>query len=87
MRHWSQLGIANYWTKPGRTLGVVLAVALGSGAVLWIHNVYESLRRSIEDQVRAWIGRSDIQVEAAAGAMLAKQRRDLNGSAARGRSL
>lgn len=83
MRHWSQLGIRNWWVKPGRTLGVTAAIALGVAVVVWVPCAYESVRLAISGQVDFWVGRSDLAVESMLGpigtvdAALADQVREL----------
>lgn len=67
MRHWWQLGIRNWWVKPGRTTGALTAIALGVGVVVWVTCAYESVRLAIDDQVRHWIGESDLSVESVYG--------------------
>ncbi|MCZ6697505.1 MAG: hypothetical protein O7D94_01075, partial [Planctomycetota bacterium] len=63
MRHWLQLGTRNWRTKPARTGLAVLAVALGVAVVVWVTCCFESVRRSMNETVLAWIGRSHVVVQ------------------------
>lgn len=67
MRHWLQLGTRNWRTKPARTGLAVLAVALGVAVVVWVTCCFESVRRSMNETVLAWIGRSHVVVEPVEG--------------------
>ncbi|MBI4582152.1 MAG: FtsX-like permease family protein [Planctomycetes bacterium] len=67
MRHWSQLGIRNWFAKPGRTAAALAAIALGVGVVVWVTCAYESVRLALTDQVWFWIGRSHLSVESVYG--------------------
>ncbi len=67
MRHWLQLATRSWRIKPARSLLAVLAVALGVGVVVWVTCCYESVRRSIDQTVLDWIGRSHVIVEPRAG--------------------
>jgi len=67
MRHWSQLAIRNWRAKPGRTLAGTMAIALGVGVVVWVTCCYESVRRSVMDQVWAWLGKSHVNIESPLG--------------------
>ena len=63
MRHWSQIAIKSWRAKPGRTAGAVAAIALGVGVVVWVTCTYESVKRSLEQQVWTWIGESHLTLE------------------------
>ena len=68
MRHWSQLATRNWRVKPGRSIAVVLAVALGVGTVITVTSIYASVERTIEEQiVDNWLGKSHISVESPVG--------------------
>ncbi len=67
MRHWSQLATRNWPASPGRTATTILAVALSVGMVVWITCCYESLRRTVNDWVWNWVGRSHLSVESPPG--------------------
>lgn len=66
MRHWLQLSTRNWRVKPGRAVASTVAIALGVGTVVSITCFYESVRRSIHEQVvTRWLGRSHLSVEPA----------------------
>lgn len=67
MRHWSQLAIRNSLAKPVRTLGAILAIALGVGCVVWVACCYESFRRTVAQWAGGYIGKSQINVESTLG--------------------
>ena len=67
MRHWSQLATRNWRAKPVRTLGALLAIALGTGAVVWVSCCYESIRRATEMWATGYIGSSSINIESPFG--------------------
>ncbi|MCH7872323.1 MAG: ABC transporter permease, partial [Planctomycetes bacterium] len=66
MRHWSQLATRNWRAKPVRTLGALLAIALGTGAVVWVTCCYESVRRATEAWASGYVGKSSINIESPA---------------------
>ncbi|MCG3137428.1 MAG: hypothetical protein HJJLKODD_01272 [Phycisphaerae bacterium] len=63
MPRWWLVGIRNWWVKPGRTATAALAIALGVGTVIWVMSANQSVRSAVEDQVVAWVGKSQISVE------------------------
>ncbi len=68
MLDWSLLATRNWRVKPVRTAGTIIAVALGVGTVVWVTCSYESVRRSISDQIiNRWVGRSHLSVESPLG--------------------
>ncbi len=67
MRHWSQLAINNLRAKRVRTLGAVLAIALGAGAVVWVTCVYDSVRRTVLEWAGTYVGASHINLESPLG--------------------
>lgn len=67
MRHWSQLATRNWPARPVRTLGAVLAIALGTGAVVWVTCCYESVRQTTRRWSGNYVGASDINVESPLG--------------------
>lgn len=67
MRHWWQLATRNWRIRAGRSALSALAITLGVGLVVWVTCCYESVRRSINDAVLDWIGRSHIIVEPVEG--------------------
>ncbi|MFQ5807607.1 MAG: ABC transporter permease, partial [Phycisphaerae bacterium] len=62
MRHWSQLATRNWRAKRVRTFGAVLAVALGTAAVVWVSCCHESVRRSVLDWAGDYVGNAHITV-------------------------
>ncbi len=65
---WSLLAIRNWRARPGRTAGVIVAVALGVGIVVWVTCSYESVRLSISESiVDRWVGRTHLAVESPMG--------------------
>lgn len=67
MQRWSQLATRNWRARPIRTLGSVLAIALGTGAVVWVTCCYESVRQTVTRWSDNFIGHSDITVDSVAG--------------------
>ncbi len=68
MRHWWRLAIRNWRVKPGRTTAATLAIALGVATVVSVTCFYESVRRSIGDQlITRWLGKSHVSIEPALG--------------------
>ncbi len=67
MRHWLQLATRNWSARPGRTAATVMAIALGVGTVVWITCCYESVRRTVQDWVLEWVGRSHLNIESPLG--------------------
>ncbi|MCK4343416.1 MAG: ABC transporter permease [Phycisphaerae bacterium] len=67
MRHWSRLATRNWRVKRVRTAGAVLAIALGTGAVVWVTCCYESVRESVEKWAGTYVGASHINIESAWG--------------------
>ncbi len=68
MRHWSLLATKNWRVRPGRAIGVIIAVALGVGTVVWVTCSYESVRLSISESiVDRWVGRTHVTVESPMG--------------------
>ncbi len=58
------LAINNWRAKPGRTLGTLIAIALGVGTVVWVTSSYASVQNSISDQVvERWVGKSHLSIE------------------------
>lgn len=67
MRHWSQLATRNSLAKPVRTIGAILAIALGTGSVIWVTCCYESVRQAATQWAGGYIGRSQINIESTLG--------------------
>lgn len=68
MRHWSQLATRNWRVKPGRSLAIVAAVALGVGTVVTITSLYASVEATIGEQIiDNWLGRSHLSIESPHG--------------------
>jgi ABC-type lipoprotein release transport system permease subunit len=65
--HWSQLGARNWQVKRVRTLGALLAIALGVGAVVWVTCCYESVRETVMGWAAGYVGRSQINIESPFG--------------------
>ncbi|UCG16361.1 MAG: ABC transporter permease [Phycisphaerales bacterium] len=64
MRRWLRLATRSWRVKPGRTVSATVAIALGVGTVVSITCFYESVRRSIGDQiVSRWLGKSHLSIE------------------------
>ena len=62
MRHWSQLATRNWRAKPVRTIGALFAIALGTGAVVWVTCCYESVRKATEEWTSDYVGNSSINI-------------------------
>jgi len=62
MRHWLQLATRNWRAKPLRSAGVVTAIALGVGAVVWVTCCYESVRRIMLQWSEGYVGTSHVTV-------------------------
>ncbi|HEY3243512.1 MAG TPA: FtsX-like permease family protein [Phycisphaerae bacterium] len=68
MPYWLLLSTRNWRTKPGRAIAAMTAIALGVGTVVWVTCSYESVRRSIADQVGTnWLGKAHLSVESVTG--------------------
>ena len=67
MRHWSQLATRNWRVKRVRTAGAVLAIALGTGAVVWVTCCYESVRQTMLTWAGGYVGRSHITIQSPLG--------------------
>lgn len=67
MRHWSQLATRNWRARPLRTLGAVLAIALGTASVVWVTCCYESVRRTVMDWAVGYIGNSHVTISSPVG--------------------
>lgn len=68
MRHWSQLATRNLRARPGRAFTAAAATALGVGTVIWVTSSFESVKRSISEQIiDRWVGRSHLSVESPLG--------------------
>lgn len=67
MQRWSQLATRNWRARPVRTLGSILAIALGTGAVVWVTCCYESVRQTVTRWSDNFVGNSDITVDSVAG--------------------
>ncbi len=67
MQHWSQLATKNWKARPVRTCGAILAIALGTGAVVWVTCSFESVRTTVLDWANQYIGKSHISVESTLG--------------------
>ena len=67
MRHWSQLATRNWRVRRVRTLGALLAIALGTGAVVWVTCCYESVRRTVMTWASSYVGGSHLTLESPLG--------------------
>lgn len=67
MRHWSRLATRNWSIKPLRALGAALAIALGTGVVVWVTCCYESVRVAVREWANDYIGAADVTVTSPAG--------------------
>ena len=68
MRHWLQLATRNWRVKPGRTIAITAAVALGVGTVMTVTSIYASVEATIAEQiVDNWLGKSHLSIESPSG--------------------
>jgi putative ABC transport system permease protein len=67
MQHWSQLATRNWQIKKVRTFGAVLAVALGTAAVVWVSCCHESVRRTVMEWATGYVGSAHVTVASAWG--------------------
>lgn len=67
MRHWSELATRNWRAKQARSAGAVLAIALGTAAVVWVTCCYESVRQSVLEWATGYIGAAQITVQSPYG--------------------
>lgn len=67
MRHWSQLATRNWRVKRTRTVGVLLAIALGTAAVVWVTCCFESVRRTVMSWALQYVGDAQVTVESPLG--------------------
>lgn len=62
MQHWSRLATRNWQARKVRTFGAVLAVALGTAAVVWVSCCHESVRRSVLEWAGDYVGSAHISI-------------------------
>src|SRR5262245_19647708 len=67
MRHWSELATRNWQGKWARTLGAVLAICLGTAAVVWVSCCYESVRQTVMQWATGYVGNAHIMVSSQLG--------------------
>ncbi len=67
MRHWLQLATRNWRVKRVRTAGAVLAIALGTGAVVWVTCCYESVRQTVLDWAASYVGSAHVTIQSPLG--------------------
>lgn len=67
MRHWSQLATRNWRARRSRAVGVLLAIALGAAAVVWVSACFESVRRTVLTWAQQYVGGSQLTVESPYG--------------------
>jgi len=67
MRHWLQLATRNWRAKRVRTAGSVLAIALGTGAVVWVTCCYESVRQTMLEWAQDYVGTSHVSIQSPLG--------------------
>ncbi len=67
MRHWSRLATRNWQARKLRTCGAVFAVALGTGAVVWVMCCHESVRQSALEWSGGYVGKVHISVTSMLG--------------------
>lgn len=67
MRHWSQLATRNWRVKRVRTLGALLAITLGAGAVVWVTCCYESVRKAMLEWASTYIGSAQVNIQSPLG--------------------
>lgn len=67
MRHWLQVATRNWRVKRIRTAGAVLAIALGTAAVVWVTCCYESVRQTVTQWAEGYIGASHITIQSPLG--------------------
>ena len=67
MQHWSQLATRNWRAKRVRTAGAILAIALGTGAVVWVTCCYESVRRTVLEWASTYVGNAHVTIQSPLG--------------------
>lgn len=67
MRRWSQIATRNWRVKPVRTTGALLAIALGTGAVVWVTCCYESVQRTVMEWAATYVGEAHVTVSSSLG--------------------
>jgi len=67
MQHWSRLATRNWQANKVRALGAVLAVALGTAAVVWVSCCHESVRQTVWEWAGGYVGNAHITVESMLG--------------------
>lgn len=67
MRHWLRLATSNWLARPVRTLGAILAVAIGTGAVVWVSSSHESVRNTLTEWAERYIGDAHLTVTSTIG--------------------
>ena len=67
MQHWLRLGTRNWRAKRVRTFGAMIAVALGTAAVVWVTCCHESVRQAVMEWAQNYVGSAHISVTSAMG--------------------
>ncbi len=68
MSYWSLIARRNIRAKPIIAAAVTFAVAIGVGTIVWLTSAYETVQRSITDEiVNHWVGKSHIAVQSPLG--------------------
>ncbi|MCA9245025.1 MAG: ABC transporter permease [Phycisphaerales bacterium] len=62
-----RLAIRNWLAKPLRTTGAILAIALGTGSVVWVTSSYEAVRQAVFEWAGDYVGAAHITVSALGG--------------------
>ena len=67
MQHWSRLATRNWRARKVRTLGALIAVALGTAAVVWVTCCHESVRQTVMEWASGYVGSAHVSVSSMAG--------------------
>lgn len=62
-----RLAIRNWLAKPLRTTGAILAIALGTGSVVWVTSSYEAVRQAVFEWADDYVGAAHVSVGALGG--------------------
>ncbi len=70
LRTWAwlaRLALSHWRARPGRSLGALLAITIGVGAVIWVACCYESIRQSVYRWSSGYIGNAHITINSPLG--------------------
>ncbi len=70
LRSWRWLGwlaFSHWRARPGRSIGALLAITIGVGAVIWVACCYESIRQSVNRWATGYVGKAHVTINSPLG--------------------